>query len=562
MYIDPCAPCYDPCADPCYDPCYDPCAGYPIVVDDSECLPVYGAQPYGPQSAVAAAPRWVQPTPTRTNIPYPNGAYATGPNVGRGQHLAGLSLSPQRLIAPVGEEVALIAGLCGADGYLIKKEPIEWSLSPDSVGTLVEVDEFNKPLWRKLLHKYPEKRSGTYAVGRTSTAPQILTRGTLDPRDDIQLHEGQTWISVTSPNEGVSHVTAVAPTAVGWGERRQTATIHWVDGQWMFPPPAITAIGSPQTLTTKVVRSTDGSPVQGWIVRYEIVGGPAGSTGRQVVEVPTDANGNASVVVTPNSPEPGTSQVNAQVIRIGRSAGDIPRQTIGQGSTTVTWSGSAAPSSVPPATVPPSTLPPVTTPPTTTPPTSLPPASVPPTLTPANRSLKLSVDAPRTINADGSIPYRIRVENTGSEAVRDVEVYAFTPFGTEYQNSSPQAEDVGGRIRWRFAEIPAGQSQDLEANYKATGKGPIRYLVNANVGGDPTAEDYVDTAVVPSRPTAPANAESLEIDVSGPNSATVGQQVTHQITVTNRGTEPIRNVNLVDRFDAGLTHPKTVVDAF
>ena len=44
-----------------------------------------------------------------------------------------LLLTPTRIVAPVGGEVILLAGVCGKDEYLVTNEPIEWMLSPKSV---------------------------------------------------------------------------------------------------------------------------------------------------------------------------------------------------------------------------------------------------------------------------------------------------------------------------------------------------------------------------------------------------------------------------------------------
>ena len=130
------------------------------------------------------------------------------------------TITPARMVAPVGSTVILRAGICDEDGYLVMRQPIEWSLSPNSVGSIVDVDKTAKRLWRHLFHKPPEKQSGDYAVGLTSTVPQMLDRGTLDPNDDIWLMRGQTWMSVTSASEGATHVTSVAPSVNGWNERK------------------------------------------------------------------------------------------------------------------------------------------------------------------------------------------------------------------------------------------------------------------------------------------------------------------------------------------------------
>ncbi|MEM8681337.1 MAG: hypothetical protein AAGF97_18475, partial [Planctomycetota bacterium] len=217
-------------------------------------------------------------------------------------HHAALQLTPQRLVAPVGQAVLLRAGICGIDGYLITEQPIEWSLSTDSVGSIVEVDQTDKRRWQTFWGRPPKKLSGQYALGRTSRETQLLPRGTIGVNDDIWLLRGQTWASITSASEGATHVTVVAPSVAGWNERRKNATIHWVDGQWGFPPPSIGNSTSGQTLVTRVSRATSNAPIEGWIVRYEIAGGtPAAldTSGSQVQEVRTNNKGEASVTVLP-----------------------------------------------------------------------------------------------------------------------------------------------------------------------------------------------------------------------------------------------------------------------
>ena len=126
-----------------------------------------------------------------------------------------------------------------------------------------------------------------------------------------------------------------------WDGRQQTATIHWVDGQFSFPAPAIAPVGSRQTLTTNVTRSSDGTPVEGWLVRYEIIsadGAAFAPDGSQALEIVTDAAGTATVELYQQQPGRGTTQVDIQVIRPNSPAQSGSRRlAIGRGTTTVTW---------------------------------------------------------------------------------------------------------------------------------------------------------------------------------------------------------------------------------
>ena len=122
-----------------------------------------------------------------------------------------LLLTPTRIVAPVGGEVILLAGVCGKDEYLVTNEPIEWMLSPKSVGEFVEVGDDAKgqrrSIWKKDNGPKVEKLGVDFARGRTSREAGNITRGTASKDDDLPIRMGQTWISLTSPSEGVSKVT-------------------------------------------------------------------------------------------------------------------------------------------------------------------------------------------------------------------------------------------------------------------------------------------------------------------------------------------------------------------
>ena len=134
----------------------------------------------------------------------------------------------------------------------------------------------------------PRKINNHWAITSTSRRYLRLNRETPTPTDDVNLLRGQSWVTVTSPVEGSSYVTAYAPSVYGWHAQKQVATIHWVDAQWSFPPPSINPAGTRHVFTTTVTRQSDGSPSTGWRVRYEILDGPAAGfapDGAQLVEV-------------------------------------------------------------------------------------------------------------------------------------------------------------------------------------------------------------------------------------------------------------------------------------
>ena len=76
-------------------------------------------------------------------------------------------LSPQKIVAPVGGEVVLLSGICGTDGYLQMNEKLEWMLTPESVGTFIQVGDDDPGILPRLVGsgKQPEKHDPTYAHG-------------------------------------------------------------------------------------------------------------------------------------------------------------------------------------------------------------------------------------------------------------------------------------------------------------------------------------------------------------------------------------------------------------
>ena len=265
--------------------------------------------------AVQAPPVYTDPVfPAPT--PPPGITPPTVPGIAAGVPIAEdrMGITPDRVMAPVGSEVILRAGICGKEGYLVTDQKVEWLVARESAGEIVALGGrgyCRKPWlpWNK-----PEKIDNQYGIGYTAKMPLLITRGTATPTDDVQVEPGHAWASFTSPVEGISRITAVTPTIVNWAARRATATIYWIDAQWEFPPVSVSAGGS-QVLTTTLLRNTDRTPLPGWIVRYEVASGAgslSGGQSGQVVEVVTGADGRASIDVTPTGSDGSVTQINMQ----------------------------------------------------------------------------------------------------------------------------------------------------------------------------------------------------------------------------------------------------------
>lgn len=464
------------------------------------------------QNCAASCPRidptgqalLVAPTPKPTLLP------------GRITHMHDTSVlvSPSRVIAPVGTEVVVLAGVCGQKGTLKPNERVEWMLAPGGVGHFVDVGRGVHDHLHKLVGLGPKKVDNTLALGKTTSKLTTLTRGTPEPGDDVTVQPGQSWITVTSPIEGTSHVTAYAPDVYGWDTRKQTSLIYWVDAQWVFPPPAINPAGTRHAFTTVVTRQSDNAPQVGWSVRYEILDGPEAGfvpNGAKVVEVPTNDLGQAIVEIFQTQPMAGTNNISIQVIRPAELGSG--RLVLGTGTTHKTW-------------------------------------------TSGNISLRMT--GPSQAAVGGTLNYHIEITNPGDLSLRDVVVTDQLPAGLSFINSNPAAVDQAGRIEWRLGNLPARTARGIDFNVQANRPGTFNNCAGAMSGESMAAQSCVSTTVLPSGVAGPATSPppvgQLDVQLTGPAQAGVGEEITFNLTITNRGNAPATGLTLRDTFDGGLQH--------
>jgi len=417
-----------------------------------------------------------------------------------------VAVTPSKVIAPVGSEVILLAGVCGADGCMYANQEVEWMLAPGGAGHFIALGRKSPLDWIVGFPTWPRKVNDSYAIGTTSSRYLCLTRGTPTPSDDLPVQRGQAWISVMSPTEGVSFVTAHAPGVKAWDGHTQTATIHWVDAEFVFPPPAVNPAGSKHVFTTTVTRHSSQGPIEGWRVRYQITGGPpAGFSpdGAKVVEVPTNELGHASAEIYQLEPGPGTNAIAIQVIRPADAAGG-ERFVVGNGATHKTWS------------------------------------------TPG---ISLRKTGPARGNVGDTLVYRIEVRNPGDLAAKEVVVSDQISAGLTFLNSNPPAQPAGDKVEWRLGDLLSGEGRTIEVQFRAERAGTLNNCASAVTVEKLAAQDCAATTI-----TAAA-AQSLRVEVIAQQpQVAVGKEITFTVRITNLGAAPATGLILVDRYDPGLRH--------
>jgi hypothetical protein len=425
-------------------------------------------------------------------------------------------LTPTRIVAPVGGEVVLLAGICGEDGYLVSGEPIEWMLSPDSVGEIIEVGDDMKGKRKsfftsKSSKPVVEKLDVDFARGRTSAEPGRITRGSLRETDDLIVRKGQTWVSLTSPTEGMSRVTVLAPDSDVWDRRRQTATIYWIDASWQFPAPLTLRVGEPATLITHVKKAEGFAPATGWIVKYRLLteglaqfrtGNPNAMLGADI-QVDTDGKAITQLINTAN--QPGTAIVGIEVVRPNDPDAKIPDLPIARGQTIVTWSAPI---------------------------------------------LKLEVNGSDTVSINQPVDYTVTVSNAGDLPAENVRLVM------DLKNPSLQASFPLGKpdsvnnlgATWNIASIPARSIIDIPVRIQPTAEGDftIGFLVNGS-------NSQSQVANLPLRVVRPQIGLKFA-PAAGNEQAEINQPVVLELIATNTGRTAIDNLTLLFDSAPGLQH--------
>ena len=552
-------------APPVYsDPPAAPITPVPVAVPPvitTPAPPVINA-PAAPVIAVPAPPTAMLPAalPITPVVPVGTPNVATPLGVVAPAGVDHLRVTPGGVLAPVGSEVVLKAGICGADGYLHTNQRVHWTLSGSSVGQFGDLGgrepHYSFGWWSaaRLIDPFN-------ATGSTAHSPIHLTRGTPDPNDDVDIVRGDAWVTVTSTAEGTSYVTAYAPGISRLN--RAVSTIYWVDAQWTFPSSAVVEPGRPHVLTTTVMRRTDGAPLAGWLVRYDVASGASlGYEGGNSVEVPTDANGRASVEVSPMSPGGGATQVGVTIVRPAVGPPNAaPRFEVGRASATITWGAAAPiPSSSEPIT--PAPVSPPTSPGPYAPPPVIPPApqseprpslpTGPPPIEPytppvdepsAGRpqlELQLRRSGPEQVGVGEVVRFEVTITNRGPGTARGIRLRDRFDTGLRHPSAKPNefaVEYPGVR------DLPPGESTTIPLTFQVVAGGTQCHEVTVSVEG---AESISERACVTARQGA------LEVEVTAPRSRVVGEVAQFNVVVKNVGDVAATNVEIIHRYDEAL----------
>lgn len=475
----------------------------------------------------------IGPTPafTAPPVPPPCDSNQLGGTVGTGladrlrpARLGELKVVPTQVVAPVSSEVIVVGGICGSNGCYVPGKTLEWILSQESVGNFVQSGRgpFNRLY--AAMNPTNGKRSANYIKTTANRNPMVIDRGTANPFDDVTVPAGQSWITITSPTEGTSHVTVWSPDAEGWDKRRKTTTIHWIDAVWKLPECKSVLAGSEHEMVVNVRKESNGDPVEGWVAEFEVLpnGAMAGflpvptaamtAPGQPAVQltsravVKTDANGDARIILRQPSDQtgPGVTQVKVTLVRPENVIGTREKLKVAETVASINWSAPA---------------------------------------------LTVRAEGPTTSGLRGEFVYSVLVSNPGDLPAENAQLLIVAPNNLELLTGTPSPTQYGAQWAWNLGTL-------------APGAAPVRVDISARA----IAPGNARTCFLATSTNVPRQAEAcvetkIEVACLGfsflqtPTDVRVGEQANFRFRVSNECLQPLTNVAVEADFDPGLSFP-------
>ena len=136
--------------------------------------------------------------------------------------------------------------------------------------------------------------------------------------------------------------------------------------------------------------------------------------------------------------------------------------------------------------------------------------------------------------------YVSELNATATACAGDVIITDHIPAGASYVKSEPAATVDGNTLTWKFADMEAGQAQNIKVWLKADQEGTLASCASV------IATPRVCAATFVGKP-------ALAIEKTGPETALLGSNVTYKIVVKNTGNAIAKNVVVTDPVPDGLS---------
>ncbi len=161
--------------------------------------------------------------------------------------------------------------------------------------------------------------------------------------------------------------------------------------------------------------------------------------------------------------------------------------------------------------------------------------------------LDVAISGPKLVFSGTAAAYEIVVKNTGNAAAKQVKVACRLPQQANYLESTSAGQHSADAnvVQWSVPSLQVGAEIRLATRCELRAAGQNKVDVSCTADGDLHQTATVSTAV--------EAVADLRMDISDPASpVAVGQEMTYEIRVRNRGTKSATGVDVIAFFSAGV----------
>ncbi|MEX0794841.1 MAG: hypothetical protein WD045_17005 [Pirellulaceae bacterium] len=167
--------------------------------------------------------------------------------------------------------------------------------------------------------------------------------------------------------------------------------------------------------------------------------------------------------------------------------------------------------------------------------------------------LELAASGPSIRYAATEAEFQLSLRNRGDAEARNVEIEAQLPEGARFVKASEggRLDEANRRIVWQLNQLAMGAELDLQATCVLETEGENQLIAKVTSEGESELSHRVTTRV--------ESVADLTLDVSDPKGPIpVGEEVTYEFKLVNRGTKAAQGVRLSVRFAESMV-PTSIV---
>lgn len=164
-------------------------------------------------------------------------------------------------------------------------------------------------------------------------------------------------------------------------------------------------------------------------------------------------------------------------------------------------------------------------------------------------TLEAKVVGPRLKYAGTRGTYQVRVANVGDATATNVGTAFLLPSGLKYVGGLEGGNTSGRTLNWSVGNLEPGAERVFDIQCEMVAAGEHRIELRAQADGELTAHDVAATTV-----EALADLKLAVNDPQGPQP--VGQPVSYELIITNRGTKSAEQISILAQFSEGVEPTK------